>query len=143
MKLIFAAILCALTGCSSFNKEWKAAIKSAPAASGIEGAWAGEWRSAKNNHHGSLHAVVTQSSPNTYRAHYRAKYLKILRFTYVATLHGTQTNNVVTLEGNSNLGKLAGGVYTYKATATPSEFKSTYKSKHDHGYYRMSRPEIK
>jgi hypothetical protein len=95
----------------------------------------------KNNHHGSLRAVITQTSTNTYRAHYRAKYMKILHFTYVATLNSTgQSNNIVTLEGSSNLGKLAGGIYTYKATATPTEFKSTYKSKYDHGHYEMTRP---
>ena len=126
-----------LTGCSTFNKEWKAAANTP--ARGIEGPWSGEWRSEKNNHHGSLRAVISKTSPTAYRAHYRAKFMKIFRFTYVATLHGTETNNVVTLEGESNLGKLAGGIYTYKGTATPTEFRSTYKSKYDYGHYEMTR----
>src|SRR5215203_5883361 len=98
MKYLLITLLSAFTGCSSFNKEWQAAIKT-PTPNNIEGAWVGEWRSEKNNHHGALRAVITQTSTNTYRAHYRAKYMKILRFTYVATLHGTETNKVVTLEG--------------------------------------------
>jgi hypothetical protein len=137
---IGAAICLALflTGCSSFQKEWKTALKQPQ--SGINGAWQGEWRSEKNGHHGSLKCVVTQSSPTTFRAHFRAKYMKILQFTYAATLTGQETNGAVRLEGSANLGKLAGGIYTYEGTVTPTEFRSTYKSKYDHGHYEMTRP---
>ena len=45
-------VLLTLTGCSTFQKDWKAAAKSA-APHGIEGRWSGEWRSEKNNHHGT------------------------------------------------------------------------------------------
>jgi hypothetical protein len=140
MRNLAVLFVCLFTGCSSFNKEWKAAGKSATPPRGIEGRWAGEWRSEKNSHHGALKAVITQTSPTTYRAHYRATYKKILHFSYVATLNGSRSNNVVTLEGQSDLGKLAGGIYTYKATATPTEFRSTYKSKYDHGHYELRRP---
>jgi hypothetical protein len=138
MKAAVLMLLCLLTGCSSFHKEWKqAATDTAP--KGIEGRWEGEWRSDKNGHHGALRCVVTQTSPTTYRAHYHAKYFKILRFAYVATLNGTETNGVVALQGEANLGKLAGGVYKYNGTATPTEFRSSYESKYDHGNYQMGR----
>jgi hypothetical protein len=138
----FAVVLAfaLLTACSSFHNEWKAATKAAISANSIEGPWSGDWRSDVNGHHGSLRCVVAKTSETTYRAHYRAHFLKIFRFTYAATLNGHETNGVVTLEGEANLGKLAGGVYKYEGRATPTEFRSTYASKHDHGAYQMTRP---
>lgn len=106
----------------------------------INGPWAGNWKSDVNGHHGSLKCVVTKTSETTYRAHYRAHFLKIFRYTYAATLSGHETNGVVTLQGEADLGKLAGGVYKYEGNATPSEFRSSYSSKHDHGNYQMTRP---
>jgi len=139
MKWMFLSFALLFTGCSTFNKEWSAATKQA-AHTGVNGPWEGEWRSEKNGHHGSLRCVLTQTSPTEFRAHYRAKYMKILRFTYVATLTGRETNGAVALQGSSNLGKLAGGVYSYDAVVTPESFKSSYNSKYDHGNYTMSRP---
>ena len=129
-----------LTGCSSFHNEWKAASKAPIPSNSIEGPWSGDWRSEVNGHHGSLRCVVTKTSDTTYRAHFRAHFLKIFRFTYAATLNGRETNGVVTLQGEANLGKLAGGVYKYDGKATPTEFHSTYASKDDHGAYQMKRP---
>lgn len=134
-----AAVALSLTGCSSFHKEWKAASK-APIPSGVNGLWEGEWRSEKNGHHGSLRCILEQTSPATFRAHFRAKYMKVLRYTYVATLTGQETNGVIHLKGSADLGKLAGGVYTYESTVTPAEFDSTYACKWDNGGYRMTRP---
>jgi len=129
-----------LTGCSTFHHDWKAATSAPIPTNTIDGPWVGEWHSDKNGHHGSLRCVVTQTSPTTFRAHYRARFLKIFRYTYLATLNGQQTNNTFTLEGTANLGKLAGGIYTYKATATATNFTSTYSCKYDHGSYQMARP---
>ena len=137
--LAMAVSLVGLTGCSSFHKEWKAATKAPIPTDSINGPWIGEWKSA-NGHHGSLKCVVTKASDTTYRAHYRARFLKIFRYTYAATLNGRETNGVVTLQGEADLGKLAGGVYKYEGTATPGEFKSSYSSKHDHGNYQLARP---
>jgi hypothetical protein len=130
-------------GCSRFDNEWKAAMNSPAPTNSIEGAWSGEWRSEVNGHHGSLRCVVTKSSDATYRAHYRAHYKRILRFTYVATLNATETetNGVVTLKGEANLGKIL-GVYTYEGTATPTNFQSIYSCKYDHGRYEMTRPGV-
>src|SRR5207253_4755165 len=122
MKLwICVAVMGALCGCSSFNREWKTAVKAPVPANSIEGAWKGEWRSDKNGHHGELRCVIRRDQdviidPPTaarYRAHFRARYWKVLRFTYSATLEGMKTNSVVELQGETDLGKLAGGVYRY------------------------------
>jgi hypothetical protein len=136
-----AFVAMGLTGCSSFHKEWQAATAKAPPANSIEGAWSGQWQSEQNGHHGSLRCVISKSSDTTYRAHFRAKYLHVLRFTYVATLNGyTTNNNTVVLRGESKLPKYAGGLYTYEGTATPIKFESTYANKYDHGRYEMARP---
>jgi hypothetical protein len=131
----------ALTGCSTFNKEWKAATAVPPPANSIEGPWIGEWRSDKNGHHGALRCVVSKTSDTAYRAHYRAKFWKIFRFTYIATLNGRETNGITKLQGQANLGKLAGGIYKYDATVTSTQFQSSYSSKYDHGKFQMLRPQ--
>lgn len=140
MRVALALVVCLLCGCSTFKKEWKAAGKNPAPAGGIEGRWEGEWRSDKNGHHGLLRCVVSQSSSNSYRAHFYAKFFKILHYTYVANLNGSETNGVVTLAGEANLGKLAGGVYTYKGLATDTNFQATYECKWDHGKFQMGRP---
>jgi hypothetical protein len=129
-----------LTGCSSFHREWRAAIKQPIPANSIEGPWTGTWHSDQNGHHGSLRCVVTKTSDTSYRAHYRATYKSILHFSYVATLNAHETNGAVALKGEADLGKLAGGVYTYEGTATPTEFHSNYANKYDHGAYDLTRP---
>ena len=139
-RICFAVAVALLTGCSSFHNEWKAASKAPIPSNSVEGPWTGDWRSDVNGHHGSLRCVVTKTSDTTYRAHFRAHFLKIFRFTYAATLNGHETNGVVTLQGEADLGKLAGGVYKYEGKATPTDFRSTYASKHDHGSYQMARP---
>jgi hypothetical protein len=133
-------LLTLMTGCSTFNKEWRAAAKTTPTPNSIQGRWTGEWRSQQNNHHGQLRAVITQTSPTTYRAHYKATYKTILHFSYIATLNATDTNSPIKLSGQADLRKLAGGIYKYEATATPTNFQSTYTSKYDHGHYEMTRP---
>ena len=42
--------------------------------------------------------------------------------------------------GSADLGKLAGGIYHYEATITPTHFHSTYTNRYDHGTFRMERP---
>jgi hypothetical protein len=129
-----------MSGCSSFHKEWKAAIKAPIPSGSIDGPWAGEWRSDVNGHYGSLRCVVTQTSDTTYRAHFRAHFWKIFRFTYVAALNGRQTNSGVKFEGEAKLPKWAGGVYRYDGISTATDFRSSYASKDDHGNYQLRRP---
>jgi hypothetical protein len=137
--LLLVLGMMALTGCS-FRREWNAAIKKPAPANSIEGPWSGTWQSDANGHHGTLKCVVTKTSETSYRAHFKATYGKALRFSYVATLAGQETNGAVALKGESDLGKLAGGIYTYEGKATPIDFQSSYANKYDHGSYQMQRP---
>jgi hypothetical protein len=44
------------------------------------------------------------------------------------------------MEGQENLGKLAGGNYHYTAQADPENFRSTYSNKYDYGTFELKRP---
>lgn len=46
----------------------------------------------------------------------------------------------VRLEGDADLGWLAGGAYHYEGHASPVEYVCTYRSKTDHGIFKMTRP---
>jgi hypothetical protein len=137
---VLAVLLAAATGCSNFGREWKeAALEPTPAA-GIAGRWEGTWVSDVNGHRGRLRAILTPETGASYRARFRARYAGILSFGYTVTLLTTNDAGVVRFGSQADLGKFAGGVYTYAGYATPTNFFSTYKSKGDHGRFEMRRP---
>jgi len=139
----FLAILLLLTstGCSTFNRDWKAAAAQPASDTTIEGAWEGEWRSQVNGHHGKLRCIVSRTNGGIYQARYKAHYWGILRFGYSVQM---QSDGGAAAEGrflgSADLGKLAGGIYHYEATITPTQFHSTYTNQFDHGTFRMERP---
>ena len=106
----------------------------------IQGRWQGTWLSEVNGHTGKLHCLVAKQDDGKYQARYHAKYRKILSFGYTVALDATQTNGIYKFSGEADLG-WAGGVYRYEGQASSTNFLSTYKSKHDHGIFQMSRPE--
>ena len=129
-----------LAGCSSFNRDWKqAAIQPRPTED-ISGPWEGLWQSEANGHNGKLRCLVTKVNDTTYDARYRAKYKKIFSFGYTVPLRVQKTGDTYTFKGEADLGKLAGGIYTYDGKASATNFTSTYNSKYDHGDFRMIRP---
>lgn len=132
-----AAVLC---GCSGFNYAWKQAGEQPAPAGSIQGRWQGRWLSDVNGHNGALRCIVSVNETNGYEARFRATYRKVVRFSYTVPLAVTSSNGVWHFNGQENLGALAGGVYHYEGTATPTQFHSTYRSKYDHGWFDMSRP---
>jgi hypothetical protein len=136
--LVGVALL-SLTGCSSFNRQWREAAQTSSIAQGLIGAWEGRWISDVNGHKGDLRCIITQTAADKYDAHFRAKYKKILSFEYTVPLTVTQDGESFRFEGSADLGKLAGGVYTYKGAASAGTFFSTYDSKYDHGKFDMKR----
>jgi hypothetical protein len=137
---VLAVLLAAVTGCSNFGREWKAAARQPAPTAGIGGRWEGTWVSEANGHSGRLRAILTPESEASYRTRFRARYAGILSFGYTVTLLTTNDAGVVRFGGQADLGKFAGGVYTYAGYATPTNFFSTYKSKGDHGRFEMRRP---
>lgn len=127
------------TGCSKFNRDWRAAGKVQP--HGVAGRWEGKWASDANGHSGKLRCLLTRVSENSYEARFHAKYARIFSFGYTATLTGSHSNGVFAFSGDADLGKMAGGIYTYRGTVNATNFFSTYTSKYDHGTFEMQRPE--
>jgi hypothetical protein len=123
-------------GCSSFNRDWKAAGK-VPAPPGLGGRWEGTWKSEVNGHNGNLRCLISPTSPtNHYDALFHAKYLKMFSFTYPVELTATNAGNIFHFTGSADLGA-AGGVFHYDGTADAARFLATYSSKKDHGTFEM------
>jgi hypothetical protein len=133
-------VLISFTGCSTFHRDFEAAAALPTTAAGIQGPWEGRWLSDVNAHTGQLRCLLTELDAGRYHARFWATYWKIFRATYDVQLNVRNENGKYLLEGESNLGKLAGGIYRYKGYATPTNFFSTYESKYDHGTFQMTRP---
>ena len=140
-------MLLGVTGCSSFNREWREAEARPVQAQGITGLWEGRWKSEANGHHDKLRAIVTVADTNLYNVKFDAAFKHWL--TLFITIHadytvrmeaGPSTNGTVAFHGSENLGFLAGGLYTYEGRADATHFFSTYKSKYDWGTFEMKRP---
>lgn len=141
IAVILGLILClAGFGCSSFHKNWRAAGKVQTPTDDISGRWTGTWKSDSNGHNDKLRCVISKIDEQHYSAQFHAKYKKILSFGYTVPLTATSNSGRRDFKGEANLGKLAGGVYTYEGFATPTNFFSRYDSKYDHGVFEMSRP---
>jgi len=139
LVLTFALLL--TTGCSSFNREWKATAAAPPAPGSIEGAWVGTWLSDHNGHHGGLRAIITKLDTDRYHTRFHATYMKILTFGQAVDLDVRQDGTNFTFSGAADLGKAYGGLYQYKGNSSPNGFYSTYNCSIDNGTFRMKRPE--
>lgn len=142
-KLVALTGFSLLLGCSSYESRWKAAAtRPASAADGLAGRWEGTWQSEANGHSGGLRCIVTRTGDDTFEADYHATYWKIFGFGYAMPLRaGRREGDVVHFNGDADLGWLAGGNYHYDGRATGEEFYCTYRSKSDHGFFKMTRPE--
>ena len=135
-----AVIALLVTGCSSFNSDFKAQSVSYVSAYDIKGPWEGTWRSEVSQHHGELRCLVTARADGKYDARFQAKFWKHLSFRYTAVLEAQKSGESWKFQGQSDLGKLAGGVFRYDGEVTPAHFFSKYESKKDHGIFEMKRP---
>jgi hypothetical protein len=123
---------------SDFNRRW-AANDSRPGTDyGLPGRWEGEWISETNGHHGALRCLLTQNKPTEYAATFYAVYAGMLRVCYTVPLLGQRNGESLKLEGDADLGGLAGGIYRYAGEATPGRFRCTYECKYDRGTFEMS-----
>ena len=138
----FASCLTGLllfAGCSTFQRDWNR-LANAPAPSGIEGRWEGIWKSDVSRHTDRLRCIVSGSGEQTFLARFHARYGKIFSFGYTVPLTTEQQGNRYDFSGEANLGWYAGGRYTYRGSATTTNFLSTYRCKSDHGTFQMHRP---
>jgi hypothetical protein len=139
-----AALLLALTGCSSFHRQWKAA-QAAPA-SGLAGAWEGTWLSHSNGHTGRLRAIVRPTGSGEVEARFHATFWKLFSAEYTVTLNAAAAEGAGhwTLTGSHDVGRWLFwnfGEYQYLGAATARAFHCNYTGPMDHGVFDLKRPD--
>jgi hypothetical protein len=130
-----------MCGCSTFNRDWEKAARQSVPPDSIEGRWEGKWLSEVNGHSGNLRCLVSREGDDRCAARFRAAYARVLHFSYTVKLEIQPHFGGWEFNGEEDLGKLAGGVYTYEGRASATNLFSTYRSKYDHGTFEMRRPE--
>jgi hypothetical protein len=141
--LLLLPLLSFAGGC--YEARWSAAGKQPVPANGIEGRWAGTWRSDANGHAGGLRCIVSNVDRQSFTADFKATYAWVFSFSYQAAMRiraadaATRPGHVY-FAGESDLGWLAGGTYAYDGKVGPTEFFCAYRSEHDHGTFQMTRP---
>ena len=135
-----AHTLAALFGnCGDFQRRWNDVDKNAQPPTGVAGRWTGEWRSEENGHHGALRCVTEAVSQGCCAASFHARYGGILRVCYRVRLELKPEEEAVVLHGQTDLGRLAGGIYTYEGTIRADQFTCRYRCRYDHGIFELQR----
>src|SRR5205823_4942689 len=88
-----AVLFLGLSGCSSFDRDYRQAMTGA-AADGIEGAWQGRWESQGGHGGGGLRAVLTRTAPDVCHARFRARFWGIFEADEDVDLHTSGTSPV-------------------------------------------------
>lgn len=105
----------------------------------LSGRWKGEWRSNSNGHHGPMNATFERVDCKHYEVRFRGRFAKVIPFRYKATLEVTgRTSCGVQLSGSHRLGPIM-GTFEYQAHATNRNFTAHYKSRNDHGTFKLAR----
>lgn len=121
--------------CREFHERWERAVRAA----GREGGrWEGEWLSEATGHRGPLRCVIEIVDEHRWRATFHAGYAGVFRACYSTELAVAQSGDRWTFSGESDIGWLAGGVYHYEGESTTSAFTARYRSKYDHGEFRLT-----
>jgi len=144
LRRLLAGTLLALlaSGCGAigFQRAW-AAFDAPAEPDGMQGRWAGEWRSAWNGHSGGLRCLLTRADELHYRADFYSTYASLLYFRYQTVFHVLATDDgTLRFRGQQDLGSLAGGLYRYEGTVTGDQFAATFEAENgDHGVFEMQR----
>ena len=108
-------------------------------ATDVSGSWQGRWYSEGTGHEGPLRATISKIDDEHYQVNFRGRFFKLVPFRYSVVLTAKDEGGVVTLSGQSQLGRLVGGTYHYTGTVTDSEFKLGYTSCKHYGTFEMTR----
>ena len=128
------------SACSRFDRDWKLAMAMPGPSEGLEGPWEGRWKSDAGHGSGKLRCILSRLSEDEYLARFRATFWGILKAGYEVKLKARPRDGGVEIQGEKDLGSLAGGVYRYEGTVSPTNFSATYSSKNDNGTFEMRRP---
>ena len=122
-----------------FKRQWRQYRPSSDARDTLEGRWDGQWISEVNGHHGDLRCLLTRSGLREYNASFYATYAKWLRVCYGVTLNAQMLEDQFHLQGEIDLGTLAGGIYRYDGRATPEGMRCAYRNAYDSGEFCLRR----
>ena len=142
--LILSCCICSLfAGCSTFQHDWDGLVQNpgveTSVKTGLAGQWEGTWLSDANGHGGGLRCIIAPDESGTLIARYHATYGGFLTFEYDMPMSVQKDGDTYRFAAEADLGWLAGGLYEYEGTVVGDEFNSTYRSKGDHGTFRMQR----
>lgn len=130
-------------GCSTFQRDWDGLVQDpgveTSVKTGLAGQWEGTWLSDANGHGGGLRCIIAPDETGTLIARYHATYGGFLTFEYDMPMRVQKDGDTYRFASEADLGWLAGGRYKYEGTVVGDEFLSTYRSKGDHGTFRMQR----
>lgn len=148
--LTLAVAALALSGCASFERDWKRAerqpeIRSSAESDAFMGRWDGHWTSAKHRTSkgfagGRLRCLLTKVDDRQYEARFKANWM-LFTSSYKMLLSVERLGNELRLAGEHKLTPLFGGVYRYAGKVTPIHFSATYDSTYDSGTFEMRRPQ--
>ena len=124
---------------AAFLEQWRQYETAAKRPQAVAGRWIGEWISQLSGHHGELKCVLSQISPAVYRAYFYATFSRFFRVGYVTDLNAAQVDGQTRLEGEQDLGALAGGIYRCEGAVTGTHFECRYSCKYDQGIFRLTR----
>jgi len=133
----------AISGCSSFDRDWEAPERPAAPPAGLEGHWEGSWTSEANGHAGGLRCILTRKEGDTYEARYYATYSWCwftFSFEYSVPMTAVRESGVWAFHGSAELSCwIGGGKYDYEGLATETVYSAKYRSSDDHGVFKMGR----
>ena len=114
------------------------ATQSTIANDGLAGHWDGTWQSCRSGHRGTLQATFCRIDSNHVQANFTGTFAKIIPFRYRPTLDIVHEQpGMIVLQGSKRLPLM--GNFEYRATVTGNQFEATYRSRRDHGVWRMRR----
>src|SRR2546423_1796805 len=102
-----------LSGCSRFDRDWKAAATNwqPTGHTDITGPWKGTWQSEVHSSSGPLRCLISKISDQKYHAQFSGTYLNAFRFGYDVDLTVEPPLDRLHFMGSTNLGAMAGGLY--------------------------------
>ncbi|HZR17513.1 MAG TPA: hypothetical protein VFE51_09315 [Verrucomicrobiae bacterium] len=123
---------------AAFHEQWRH-YESAPARDAVAGRWIGEWISEHSGHRGALKCVLARAAEGVYRAYFYASFSKLFSVGYVTDLKAESGPGVTHLNGEQDLGPLAGGIYRCDGEITGTDFVCHYSCKYDQGTFRLKK----
>jgi hypothetical protein len=139
--LFFRALKHALAALTTngrhFQQAWSRARQHPDRPDQFGSGWEGEWISEENGHRGPLRCVLTRLDSARYEAQFHAVYARVLRVCYSVVLAAQPSGERIRLQGETDLGCLAGGVYQYEGDMDASHLVCRYRCRYDHGTFNL------